>query len=586
MKKGKKLARLLSIIMAVAMLLSLMAVNVSAETYTTTGLDDTKTVGTLTLKQGEAGVKANSVYSAYKILDATLPGSDNEQDVYDYSWTANFASFADKAVTKYGLTLKEIDALGNGNMDYTIGNANTADKLGAALEKFVADNNKILADKTGIKVEEAVDLPIGYYLILETTTTPGYKTTKPIIVGIPKRDTDDAKYLYDVTINLKDQPIEITKSIEESKQAAQDSIASQVGTEKNFKIEQDVPVYDDTYNKIQFSITDTMAKGISPVIKDTGAEGETAAKYGIVVSGVNKNGDKTPLKPEQFVFSADTNDDGQTVWKFDFSDRTANGEGMDYYNYVKGYEKIEITYPGVINKDANFGPSGVMNEVIPTFGPNPDSTTSGEKDKAKMYAGGLALTKKDDKGNLLTGAEFAVYTPDDKGEFTQDDKYLAPMVTYKVDSDGNITTTVKDELSAKATVDENGVVRFDGLGATTKNDNGTYTSTYYIKETKAPSGYVLPKTPIKVEVTVELPDKISSGNEEATFTYEVSGGGVDETQVTTEDGIVSFNVVNTKGFTLPTTGGMGTYLFTIGGVAIMLIAAGIFVASRKKNAQK
>ena len=48
-------------------------------------------------------------------------------------------------------------------------------------------------------------------------------------------------------------------------------------------------------------------------------------------------------------------------------------------------------------------------------------------------------------------------------------------------------------------------------------------------------------------------------------------------------------VVNNKGFNLPATGGMGTYLFTIGGLVIMAGAALLLIASKKeehnKNAQ-
>ena len=41
-------------------------------------------------------------------------------------------------------------------------------------------------------------------------------------------------------------------------------------------------------------------------------------------------------------------------------------------------------------------------------------------------------------------------------------------------------------------------------------------------------------------------------------------------------------VINNKGFTLPSTGGMGTYLFTIGGIVIMAGAAFALIAMKKR----
>ena len=43
------------------------------------------------------------------------------------------------------------------------------------------------------------------------------------------------------------------------------------------------------------------------------------------------------------------------------------------------------------------------------------------------------------------------------------------------------------------------------------------------------------------------------------------------------------SIVNNKLTSLPSTGGIGTTIFTIGGCAIMIAAAFLFFASRKKN---
>ena len=94
------------------------------------------------------------------------------------------------------------------------------------------------------------------------------------------------------------------------------------------------------------------------------------------------------------------------------------------------------------------------------------------------------------------------------------------------------------------------------------------------------------KNPIKLHVDVKLPDKIESGEETATYTFTVDGNGASIKEQNGTEGSVTIDIKDAKGFTLPKTGGMGTYLFTIGGVAVMLAAAGVFFVSRRKSGVK
>lgn len=87
------------------------------------------------------------------------------------------------------------------------------------------------------------------------------------------------------------------------------------------------------------------------------------------------------------------------------------------------------------------------------------------------------------------------------------------------------------------------------------------------------------------------------------FNTTITWDGTNRTGVLTsltgnqEDGKITFapnddkselvtNVVNKKGSTLPSTGGIGTTIFTIAGCVIMIAAAGLFFASRKKSDNK
>ena len=89
-------------------------------------------------------------------------------------------------------------------------------------------------------------------------------------------------------------------------------------------------------------------------------------------------------------------------------------------------------------------------------------------------------------------------------------------------------------------------------------------------------------------------------NENGTLnTYEVTVDGVktgsytavyNETNITELEkitlnkiGLETYDFKNTQISKLPSTGGMGTYIFTIVGIAVIAVAAGMVVVSRKKK---
>ena len=95
--------------------------------------------------------------------------------------------------------------------------------------------------------------------------------------------------------------------------------------------------------------------------------------------------------------------------------------------------------------------------------------------------------------------------------------------------------------------------------------------TYYLTETKAPGGYNKLSAPIEITIT----DAKNAAGDAA------PDGIVDDKGATT--GYVQATVVNSAGFVLPTTGGMGTALFTIAGVVLMgasVLVLALFVRRR------
>ena len=70
---------------------------------------------------------------------------------------------------------------------------------------------------------------------------------------------------------------------------------------------------------------------------------------------------------------------------------------------------------------------------------------------------------------------------------------------------------------------------------------------------------------------------------EATSTYKATYTGQDKVTIIDKTDLGVTGIKNTKLASLPSTGGIGTTIFTIGGCAIMIIAAGLFFATRRKT---
>ena len=145
---------------------------------------------------------------------------------------------------------------------------------------------------------------------------------------------------------------------------------------------------------------------------------------------------------------------------------------------------------------------------------------------------------------MLNGAEFQLLkvTPaTDGAEATKTPVSVVPV------KDGEYKVALEGEEGATTTlVATKGTLKVTGL------DEGTYE----FKETKAPTGY-----------------KVNSDNKAFTITASEAA------EVTVNAG----EFVNTKLSALPSTGGIGTTIFTIAGCVIMIAAAGLFFASRKKT---
>lgn len=122
--------------------------------------------------------------------------------------------------------------------------------------------------------------------------------------------------------------------------------------------------------------------------------------------------------------------------------------------------------------------------------------------------------------------------------------------------------------------------------------NGLSNGTYYLVETKTNDGYNLLKKPIEVILNVQYTTTtktesawVEDGNGQKQVKSEIKETTFTSADSTTQQGIKVQKVINKKGFTLPTTGGIGTFVFTFAGIAMMAAAVILLITGKKKKAE-
>lgn len=221
---------------------------------------------------------------------------------------------------------------------------------------------------------------------------------------------------------------------------------------------------------------------------------------------------------------------------------------LDLSKYVKdntnANKAVTIKYTATVKKVT------VGNTVYIGDGTNDGKAKYGS-DKEQLFTGKITLVKYDvnNESVKLENAGFEVTKANSTTPLTfeqdVDDQGNVIEGSYTYKPNGNVTEVFTDK---------NGNVVVNGL------DVGTYTFT----EKTAPKGYSINGTPSTATLVVnkDVKDAVATGIIEA-----------------------DTKMADTKLSALPSTGGIGTTIFTIGGCLIMIAAAGLFFASRRKSAK-
>ena len=528
--KMKFMKKVTALFLALAMILG-MSVSVSA-----IGSTDT---GTIRVTGAEAGVSV----TAYRLMDVNYDFDNANQPVDPvYEWVDALAGWVRENYSAYIGT-------GTDNSVQEAFSTAEADDIAAFYDALAAQirSNSITLDSVTAKADGgAVDITVrtmGNYLVLVENGMNVYSPSAVNLVPVWNDETDAWEMSTPAKVELKSKEVSVTKTAE----TADDSdITASIGDRVNYTVTADVPGYPAaTLDKNKtFNIYDTLQAGLTldaDSIRVTGYVGGT-------------DGTATDLTAENA---------GNSYYTLTTTGAVDLGrEGVSFslvFNYdnlknegdVK-FDTIQVAYSAVVDKDAlvfnsNADRGNLGNTAKLSYSNNPYATTASYKDvidDAKVYTYGIKITKvdSDDDSQLLPGAEFTVSLSEDGSNpisfvKTGDGAYRKAESGTET---GDTTVTVGAEGSGVQ-----GMLTLSGLDA----------DTYYLTETKAPDGYNKLGSPIEITITDTDP---ADG---------IVNDGADGANGA--DGYVEQTVKNSDGFQLPTTGGIGTILFTAGGILLM-----------------
>lgn len=239
-------------------------------------------------------------------------------------------------------------------------------------------------------------------------------------------------------------------------------------------------------------------------------------------------------------------------------DMTANTTTEPYYTFklsvdtdqyaekwsANGGKQLVITYTATLNdNDTTQVNTKETNTVTFDYSNYPFVANSHAQktDTVDVTTFAIKIDKfvKDQEATKLAGAKFDLYRTATQAEIDAGKSVEIPH-----------TSIQGIKLEGDKVTDANGTATFAKYEA-----NGTNYD-YYLVETQAPSGYNILNNAVKVNFT--------------------------DSDVATTEGIYTVKVPNSSGIKLPITGGTGTVIFTIIGIALMVGAVVLFAVSRKK----
>lgn len=491
-------------------------------------------------------------YNGYRIMTAEVNGDD--KDAVKYTLNKKYenvvldaAKSVDSSVTdftSFKAFLKKNEKSANSTTGESSEMRKFADKLYKKIQSANLERDK--AFQSGDNTVN-VDKEAGYYLLVDATADNSdnpHNYSATLLTGLVNKD---------VTLNVKSStPIVHKKVLEgdtdkkESERSYVDATDYAAGDTIPFMITGTISSQIKSYDNYTYYFTDELPKGLTLDEDSITVQAEKVTSG--YAKGINATNATKLTKDTDWKATVTKNNDGTTL-RVDLNDlKTLVENGK-----LSTDDTIVVTYNAKLNDNAVIGAAGNVNNVKLTYSNNPtsDGTGTTTNKNAKVYTYELDVNKVTGQ-KALAGAGFTLYKKDAKGEY-KEVKVLTPE-----DAVAGSDSNVKNKYVFK------------------ELDQGEYK----ISETTVPKGYHKADD-VTFKITATFEGQNTAGAALKTLSVDNSSLTAD-----TNSGIVSTNVnnVSDKGFVLPSTGGMGRYIFLAAG-ALVVVAAVAFPSLKKKKLQ-
>ena len=556
-----------------------------AESYVSTGLHDDAVINKLN-KYAIQGVE----FTYLKVADITMNNElvDGQRQVgvlygFDNSERSNAVLSAigltasDAHKSENGVNYFTSDALNNKLAAALAANATNVKN---ALENAVKNGGVAMTETDTTGHTSASNMEQGLYLVVENRVPENVTSTcNPFLISLPMTTVDGSEWLYDLTVYPKNQTgnPNLEKTVRESKNSTgkhngsltdikdgfEHTATASVGDVVDYQILSTLPTITSKASSLsEYTYVDTMSKGIKynkndvviEFFKDAGctdkiaAWGEDSGKFTVVYDDVQNS---MAIKMTEAGLSEIN--EATSV----YTDSVKRG----YSDYA-----MRITYAATLTADAKMGDTDNPNTVTLTWKRTNTTYYDTLEDCCHVYTYGVDILKQfSDNGGNLRNVKFTLHNDTDDCYIIAEQKdgvyYTKGFATKKADA----TTFVPNS---------GGHIVVKGL-----EDDA-----YSLTETATDKGYMLLKEAVKIVITAKENGTCEKcGTKLLTASATVNGKDV---TMTDGNAVVPLTVVNNPGFDLPKTGGYGTWMFTIGGVALLGAAAFIVIRSRKHKSEQ
>ena len=413
----------------------------------------------------------------------------------------------------------------------------------------------------------------GYYLLLVSTTEQNNRTYMPVTVFVQVKNGNVKVYAAgselagDLTAVFKheDGPAVNVRVSDDSRATTQwkETAGGRVGETMDFYMEVSIPAYESEHVAISSLIAKCQLAGLNYV-----ADSMKATTL--------PNADSDAVKDA--IIGTPVCTDGNLTVELDYSKiRSATGRGLIYLHF-----QATVAPDAVAESKAS-----ATAKLEYVFSMEADKTKTTADSTAAVYNYDFTLFKKSneliDPSNAgsghrpLAGAGFTLYA---------DEAMTKAINMVKVEANGDAGAYYRPALAGE----EGAVAQMD---ANMGNDNNTLSirgldvGSYYVKETKTPSGYYAPKGIFKLDLTAKrdasesLVKDLASGG--FTETKEADRALIQKKSLNAEKNRYEVDLLNSSTPVLPTTGGVGTVMFTVIGLLCMGAALWFFLFARRRR---